>query len=95
MSWHRKTVDLCQDCWQAINPTEYYPEAVRYDECYGCGDTRLVIRTPRLGILGYAEPECWLDSNGWGEAGYMDNGQEQASECATLRGVETCPVHHR
>jgi hypothetical protein len=54
----RKTVDLCQDCWQVINPTEYYPEAVRYDECYGCGDTRLVIRTPRLDwVLGYAEPE--------------------------------------
>lgn len=41
------------------------------------------------------ETECWLITNGWGEAGYMEPGreQEQAEECQRLRGTETCPVH--
>jgi hypothetical protein len=45
---------------------------------------------------------CWLEENGWGEAGYMDDPKEQAEECAMLRersvagksnDIPECPVH--
>lgn len=37
----------------------------------------------RYEILG--DLPCWLDEHGWGDAGYMDDPDEQASECALLR----------
>ena len=41
-----------------------------------------------------AEPmACWLNLNGWGDAGYMDGGPEQDRECKTLRGDAVCAVH--
>lgn len=37
--------------------------------------------------------ECWLNLNGWGEAGYMDGGREQEAECRLLRKNEHCAMH--
>jgi hypothetical protein len=39
-------------------------------------------------------PECWLNLNGWGDALYMDGGQDQADECRRLRGDEECYIHY-
>jgi hypothetical protein len=39
------------------------------------------------------DKQCWLIRNGWGDADYMDDEQEQADECRRLRGWATCPVH--
>lgn len=59
--------------------------------------------TPRKAPCTKEAPRCWLFANGWAEtsdaegepvpAGYMDGGAEQASECASLRGAQTCSVH--
>ena len=32
--WQR----ICLDCWQAVNPTEYQPEASDVGACTACGD---------------------------------------------------------
>jgi len=41
----RTTRDLCQDCWQDENPTEYAPIATRYGPCAECGAEALVVRS--------------------------------------------------
>ena len=41
----RTTRDLCQDCWQDANPTEYAPLATRYGPCAECGAEALVVRS--------------------------------------------------
>lgn len=40
-----------------------------------------------------SEIECWLNLNGWGDAGYMERPAEQAAECERLRGYAECAVH--
>jgi hypothetical protein len=41
----RSTRDLCQDCWQDANPTEYAPVATRYGPCAECGAEALIVRS--------------------------------------------------
>ena len=43
----RTTRDLCQDCWQDANPTEYAPVATRFGPCAECGAEALVVRSRR------------------------------------------------
>jgi len=43
----RRTRDLCQDCWQDANPTEYAPVATRFGPCAECGAEALVVRSRR------------------------------------------------
>jgi len=43
----RTTRDLCQDCWQDANPTEYAPLATRYGPCAECGAEALIVRSRR------------------------------------------------
>jgi hypothetical protein len=44
----RRTRDLCQDCWQDANPTEYAPVATRYGPCAECGAEALIVRSRSL-----------------------------------------------
>jgi len=34
---------ICQDCWQAARPTEYWPGDTGFDTCASCGNDALIL----------------------------------------------------
>lgn len=41
----RRMMDLCQDCWQDVNPGDYAPASHTQGECQSCGSEGLTYRT--------------------------------------------------
>jgi hypothetical protein len=41
----RSTRDLCQDCWQERNPSQYCPDLTRWGRCAECGADALITRS--------------------------------------------------
>lgn len=54
-------VDICQSCYADAFPTDYYPTAVRMDDCAICEYTDMVVRV--------SVPRCKADcaANAYGE----------------------------
>ena len=75
----RTTRDLCQDCWQDANPTEYAPLATRYGPCAECGAEALVVRSPIANIP-------------WIEAEHADGSRFTASPAVHAEYDEDAPA---
>lgn len=69
--------------WRYIEPT--HPGWCRTVEAHN--------REECSPVVTYINQRCWLELNGWGSALYMDDGREQATECAKLRGNDSCKRH--
>lgn len=48
------TTRVCQNCFDAIRPTDYFPESQTVDECATCADFGLVARITRAEAIAFA-----------------------------------------
>lgn len=49
--------DVCQDCWEQVRATEYFPESYRYGTCIMCWNAALVARVSMREVKG----KTWAD----------------------------------
>jgi len=78
---------ICQDCWQAATPDQYWPGDTGFDTCASCGNEALIlnahpetVREAKRAIAPFV-----VEVKPVGEAGYARNGLTFATADAADR----------